>query len=154
MRKVYKMYSDYKIALPPKKTFTLLPYIPKDKFNNFKVTQFVNKIAKRPKWYEHPNKDPNFDTREYVLRNPEKFFSEQKQSKDPFTNKPRLEWLCASCGCGVPYPGVDLGHRNNWKKELIKAGVRTNPEAQAVFNNLCNLQIECATCNRSHDWED
>jgi len=115
------------------------------------ITNFVMSL-KKPGWYTKQG-DETRDTREYILNHPADFFSAVATTTDPFTNKSRLEWLCANCKCGTTYSGVDIGHKNDWRKELIAAGVLNNEEAKAVYNNLANLRIECGTCNRSHDWQ-
>ncbi|MEU9922494.1 DUF4157 domain-containing protein [Streptomyces griseoluteus] len=94
----------------------------------------------RPEWYAH--------TRASVIDNAEK-----RRVTDPFTDQPTLMWQCASCQRGVTYPGIDIGHRQPWKQYLESKGVTTNAEAKAAYNDLNNLQIECATCNRSGDFE-
>lgn len=146
------MYDYYTLALPPKKTFTC-NFVTWSKYNEKVCKDYINNLKRRPKWYEHPKKDPNYDTREYILQHPQEFKSKSIKFPDPFKNKLALMFLCANCGWGVTYSGVDIGHINNWKDELYKAGVAMDTEARAVYNNLLNLQIECSTCNRSHDWE-
>ncbi|MGH9756015.1 MAG: GH-E family nuclease [Blastocatellia bacterium] len=115
------------------------------------VKKFVGKL-KRPGWYKSDSQ--NKDTKEYMLNNSEYFDSKRTTSVDPFTEKKRFEWLCSQCKCGTTYGGIDIGHRTNWKEELISAGVLNKTEAKAAYNNLVNLRLECATCNRSHDWEE
>jgi HNH/ENDO VII superfamily nuclease with conserved GHE residues len=117
------------------------------------VTDFVRSLRRKPGWYTSAG-DATRDTRDYVLNNPGRFGSTRVESVDPFTGLTRFEWECSQCRCGTTYGGIDLGHRNNWKDELIAAGVLNAAEAKAVYNNLVNLRIECASCNRSHDWED
>ncbi|KOP26836.1 hypothetical protein AMR41_08195 [Hapalosiphon sp. MRB220] len=145
MRKSY--YKDGKgLALPNKITFQAIMKDDIDVDQN-QVNSFVDKL-KRPGWYYDNNGDKDKDTRATLLEH-----KEIRTTKDPFTNRLVQFWLCESCNNGVTYSGIDLGHKTNWKDELKKAGVETPSEAKAVYNNLLNLKIECATCNRSHDWE-
>jgi hypothetical protein len=104
-----------------------------------RVAAFVNGLE-RPAWYP--------GTRDAVIDRAEK-----RHFTDPFTERPALIWQCASCENGVTYPGIDIGHRVPWKEYLLSKGVLTKVEATAAYNDLRNLQIECATCNRSHDYE-
>ena len=48
---------------------------------------------------------------------------------------------------------IDIGHIIDWREFLKLQKVTSNQEAKAAYNDLDNLQVECATCNRSHDWE-
>ncbi len=81
--------------------------------------------------------------------------AESRTVVDPFseTGQPILMWQCQSCRRGVTYPGIDIGHRTPWKAYLKSKGVTTLAEARDAYNDLNNLQVECATCNRSHDFE-
>jgi len=120
--------------------------------NEEQVKAFVKKL-KRPTWYTCEG-NPEKDTKEYMLQNPGKFKSARATTNDPFTKKDRFEYQCSNCGWGTTYGGIDIGHIKDWKQELIFAGVLSKSEAKAVYNNLNNLHIECATCNRSHDFEE
>lgn len=109
------------------------------------VKNFVATL-KRPGWYEHDHSNQK-DTRLYML--------ERHQPFRPIDISGKLtrSWTCENCQQVVLYEGVQLGHKTNWKDELVAAGVKTAAEAKAVYNNLSNLRIECSTCNQSHDWE-
>ncbi|MBL6986354.1 MAG: hypothetical protein ISR72_04770 [Methylobacter sp.] len=146
------MFNNYRtqLALPPEVAFMVtwdddVEIIPTS------VKFFVNTLP-RPEWYKH---DSNMkkDTRGFLLELHMKN-DLTKEIDDPFTGKTVVMWQCANCGYGVTYGGIDLGHKEDWRTHLIKAGVKTKPEAKAAYNNLNNLQIECATCNRSHDFEE
>lgn len=115
--------------------------IPKTSQLELTVENFVDGLN-RLDWY------PN--TRESVISQ-----YESRSVVDPFseTGQPILMWQCASCKRGVTYPGIDIGHRVPWQEYLRSKGVTTMSEAKDAYNDLHNLQIECATCNRSHDFE-
>ena len=145
------MKVSYKLMLPEGIKFE--PEVQKDEeVNKDKVSRFVKRLN-RPAWYMNKD-DSTKDIRETVLNNPGDFNSKRVVTKDPFTNKDGFEWMCARCKWATTLGGVDIGHINDWRDELIKAGVLNAKEAKAVYNNLINLQIECASCNRSHDWEE
>lgn len=112
---------------------------PRDAQTRAQVDAFLANLD-RPDWYPR--------TRESVIDN-----AESRRVTDPFTDQPTLMWQCASCRRGVTYPGIDIGHRQPWKQYLQSKGVTNDDEARAAYNDLNNLQIECATCNRSHDFE-
>jgi HNH/ENDO VII superfamily nuclease len=146
MKKSYKG----KISLPPGIEFDVY-WEDDDKVDMGAVKLFVSKL-KRPGWYK--SDDASKDTRAYMLDHPGEFSSKIANTTDPFRNTTRVEWYCSQCQWGTTYGGIDIGHKVDWKTELISAGVLSNAEAKAVYNNLVNLRLECATCNRSHDWED
>ncbi|MFI9328422.1 DUF4157 domain-containing protein [Kitasatospora sp. NPDC052868] len=114
---------------------------PRNAQTQAQVDAFVNGLD-RLDWYAR--------TRESLIDN-----SESRSVVDPFseTGQPVLMWQCASCRRGVTYPGIDIGHRVPWQQYLRAKGVTTMDEAKVAYNDLNNLQIECATCNRSHDFE-
>jgi hypothetical protein len=115
--------------------------VPKTPQMESTVDNFVDGLN-RPEWYER--------TRESVIG-----MYESRSVPDPFseTGQPMLVWQCASCKRGVTYPGIDIGHRVPWQEYLRSKGVQTIAEAKDAYNDVHNLQIECATCNRSHDFE-
>lgn len=144
-------YRD-RLKLPDNIEFTV-EFQEDDEVDVAGVTAFVESLRRKPGWYTSAG-DATRDTRDYVLNNPEDFGSARLASVDPFTRLTRFEWQCSQCRCGNTYGGIHLGHRNNWKNELIEAGVLNLDEAKAVYNNLINLRIECASCNTGGDWED
>jgi hypothetical protein len=120
--------------------------------NEEQVEAFVNGL-KRPTWYVCKG-NADKDTREWVLQNLDRIKCVTTKTTDPFKNQLRVEYQCSDCEWATTYSGIDIGHKNDWRKELIFAGVQNKSEARAAYNNLNNLRIECATCNRSHDFED
>ena len=144
------MKSSYKkeLALPEDIEF-LVTWEKDNEVDMEAVNKFVDKL-KRPRWYEDKKgHNPKKDTRMWMLEH-KKF----KTVEDPFTQKTMRIFLCENCFNGVSESGVDLGHKIDWKKHLKEAGVKTNEEARAAYNNLNNLILECRSCNVSHDWEE
>jgi Domain of unknown function (DUF4157)/HNH/ENDO VII superfamily nuclease with conserved GHE residues len=111
-----------------------------------RVAAFVSSMTRRPRWYQ--DEDTGAGTRQHLLQT-----SEHRTFIDPFTDAYTHIWRCADCGRGVTEAGIDIGHNVAWKTYLQGKGVRDNAEATAAYNDLENLKIECASCNRSHDWE-
>jgi hypothetical protein len=109
------------------------------------IDNYVNSLT-RPNWYKHGFSN-QYDTRLYMLEVHQPFKTTMVHG--------RLErvWTCECCKSPVFYSGIHLGHKVQWKTELKHAGVLNPNEAKAVYNNINNLRIECATCNTSHDWE-
>jgi hypothetical protein len=145
------MKKSYQYKLPEGIKFE--PEFQDDEEVNKRVVKSFVSSLKRPAWYTNKD-DSTKDTRETVLNNASDFSSKRDVTKDPFRNLDRFEWMCARCKWATTIGGVDIGHINGWRGELVKAGVLNVKEAKAVYNNLLNLQIECASCNRSHDWEE
>ncbi|WFE58493.1 DUF4157 domain-containing protein [Micromonospora sp. WMMD712] len=111
------------------------------------VADFVNGLTRNQLgWYEDTDSIPG--TRQALMD-----ASPSRTTTDPWTDQIIQMWQCASCRNGVGYAGVDLGHKVDWRAYLHTKGVLNLAEARAAYNDLDNLQIECATCNRSHDFE-
>jgi len=142
MRRSYR----HRLALPPSIAFDVTWQDDAD-VNQAAVNAFVNSLNE-PKWYKNYNGDRNYDTRLWMLEVVQPFSTRSD-------GRGRLErtWVCQMCGSTEGYAGIHVGHTVNWKQHLKDAGVLTQAEAKAAYNNLCNLRIECATCNQSHDWE-
>jgi len=63
---------------------------------------------------------------------------------------------CCTCKRWYQYAAIQLGHRVEWKTYFGQQGVTQSSPwnvAMEVFNDLNNLEPQCATCNTSHDWE-
>ncbi|MEU1289752.1 GH-E family nuclease [Kitasatospora sp. NPDC005856] len=112
------------------------------------VAAFVDQLDRRQLgWYEHDT-DENRDTRALVIRN-----TRQVVSEDPFSGRAMVLYQCGLCHNATTYAGIDIGHIVDWKRYLKQKGVTDLEEAKAAYNDLDNLRVECATCNRSHDFE-
>jgi hypothetical protein len=134
-----------RLALPPGISFRAV-WEADATVNMAGVRAFVDSLQ-RPGWYKNENGSNSKDTQLYMLEIRQPFRPEEIRGKLTRT------WTCENCRGVVLYEGVQLGHINNWKAELVKAGVKNAEEAKAAYNNLTNLRIECSTCNQSHDWE-
>ena len=129
-------------ALPPKEQHRVTQI----RFNDLQkdaqmINNFVDKLdRKKMAWYD--------ETRDELLKH-----KPMQLTVDPFTKQQMPMWQCESCGRATSYSGIDLGHIADWKQYLKKVGASTMEEAKIAYNDLRNLRIECATCNRSHDFE-
>jgi hypothetical protein len=116
-----------------------------DEVDQDQVNSFVDGLN-RPGWYEHDHSNRS-DTRLFMMERRQPFHTIEIE------NVTTRAWYCDCCHGTVLYEGLHIGHIRNWKDELKAAGVLTNAEAKAAYNNLNNLRIECSTCNQSHDNE-
>jgi hypothetical protein len=139
-----KKYMD-QIALPPDIKYEAVQQ-DDEEVNEKEVNKFVDGL-KRPAWYHHDWSNRK-DTRLYMMEVRQPF-----KTKDDTKGKLVRYWTCDCCQGEVLYEGLQIGHIEKWRDELKRAGVLTVTEAQAVYNNLNNLRIECSSCNESHDWE-
>jgi hypothetical protein len=110
------------------------------------VNVFVDGLKKRPGWYKHDSSNRR-DTRLFMMERYQPFHTIEIE------NVTTRAWYCNCCQGTVLYEGLHIGHIQKWEDELKAAGVLTNEEAKAAYNNLNNLRIECSTCNQGHDNE-
>ena len=141
---VQRWYSDQ--ALP--RTVRDVDIERKDGLEADEVEAFVDGLSRSGlDWYKDDD-DESRDTRAQVIR-----AARQAVGVDPFTDRPLILYQCGSCQNATTYAGIDIGHIVDWKAYLKMKGVTDRGEAMAAYNDLNNLQLECATCNRSHAWE-
>lgn len=119
-----------------------------DNNNVREVENYVDGLSRNDLgWYS--------DTREKVLARTEPFWHNMPH-RTIFGNiafRPTRLYECQCCHEFVPYAAVDIGHIMQWRDYLKLVGARNHEEAMIAYNELENLRVECATCNRSHDYE-
>ena len=141
---VQMVRSGYKVELPPEETHHLSELVIHDEYPQGDVDEFVKGLKRKNLSF--------YDSTTATLLESKKWPS--VQVPDPFGGVATVTlWQCPNCKQPTTYQGIDRGHKVKWKEELKKAGVRNKKEAQIVYNNLLNLQIECRACNVSHAFE-
>jgi hypothetical protein len=80
--------------------------------------------------------------------------SPQQIANHPVTGVPTVFYECANCQGWFQYEAMQIGHEENWRTYVQAKLPADTAEATDAYNDLMNLQLECATCNAGHAFEE